>query len=124
MKTQALITGIAALFLATAAAHAEPQMPAQYHGNWCWEAEATYHRCDGPDGMDAIFIGPNVFDANLHVQCTLLAITAIPNGHKIEARCAWSVDANPGTYEDRGEHITYFEFELIGEQLVISEPEG
>jgi hypothetical protein len=116
-----LLTSIAALFLATGAARAEPQMPAQYHGNWCWKAEA-YNRCDGPDGMDAIFIGPDVFNANLHVQCTPLTITAIPDGHRIQARCAGEdVDANPGTYEERGEHIIYFEFELVRDQLVITE---
>ena len=34
--TKTLLTGIAALFLATGAAHATERLPEAMLGNWCW----------------------------------------------------------------------------------------
>ena len=36
MKTSTFIAGIAALFLATGAAHATVPLPEAMLGNWCW----------------------------------------------------------------------------------------
>jgi hypothetical protein len=52
-----LLTGIAALFLATGTAHAEMYIPQKYRGLWCSQSGTQYYRCDKrPDSEDNIEI--------------------------------------------------------------------
>jgi hypothetical protein len=82
MKRLALIA-IAALFLATGAAHAA-EIPKQYHGAWCqtkWKA--IYKRCPGAD-----FEVTRTYWTTVESTCEVLSVRKSKyGGHRLVAKC-------------------------------------
>jgi hypothetical protein len=101
MKYATLLLGLAILMANVVVAKAAEQIPAQYHGYWCEiepaQNQSLYKRCREPDSEAAISIRARDIECGEGV-CKLLAITAIPGGHKVRARCQ-------GTYTDQGPFI-------------------
>jgi hypothetical protein len=78
-----LLTGIAALLLATGTAHAV-EIPKQYRGAWCDTKWPTiYKRCSGAD-----FEITRTYWTTVESTCTVLAIHKSKyGGHRLLAKC-------------------------------------
>jgi len=97
-----LLSGIAALFLATGAAHAA-EIPKQYHGWWCpTEWKTIYERCHKEDELVAFIIGRTWWGLD-DEGCTLTAISKSKyGGHRLSGKCA-RTDPSPGDLEGHTE---------------------
>jgi hypothetical protein len=78
-----LLTGIAALFLATGAARAA-EIPKQYRGTWCYtEWRTIYERCSDETGIVFTKIKSTTWE-----NCTLTAIGRSKyGGHRLLGTC-------------------------------------
>jgi hypothetical protein len=100
MSTCALLAGIAALFLATGAAHAV-EIPKQYRGVWCGTKWETIHeRC--PPSDYAIEINRTNWTRE-QSTCTLSAIHKSKyGGHRLLGKCR-PTDSEPSRMDDEVE---------------------
>jgi hypothetical protein len=82
-KMKALLSGIAALFLATGTAHAV-EIPKQYRGAWCetkWQT--IYKRCP-----DADFEVKRTYWTTVESTCNVLSVRKSKyGGHRLLATC-------------------------------------
>jgi hypothetical protein len=94
MKYATLILGLAILMVGVVTAAAEPQIPSQYHGEWCAisqsnEQKTVFKRCRDRYDNDkgGLRIRARYYDA-LETRHTPTQIVRYRNGHKIEG--TWS----------------------------------
>jgi hypothetical protein len=80
-----------------APAQVAPQIPAQYRGYWCLpdNIKRTHYRCRDIRTEGDMRISARAIET-AESQCKLLAITRVPGGHRVRARCIYvSADSGP-----------------------------